>query len=89
MKTTHNRIMEIEEQLIDSGVFTNAISGEICDMFSYMTVLSYNNFDKFYRTSDVIKEEWIDCAEYYEGKAYLSPIAKLLSLTIKRYLNNK
>jgi len=79
---------EIEDYLQEQGVFLNGLTGEPAHSDSYMTVISFKALEEAFNNSKFKKEVWEHCVEEWIYQGYLTPIKKLLGLTIKRWLNS-
>jgi hypothetical protein len=79
-------IMEAEDMF--APAFSSGITGWQVSMDSYMAVMSYDIVDKIYleNKDKYTRKVWSDLVEYWLSMGYVSPMCKLLGLTIKRKL---
>ena len=77
---------DIEDYLQNKNVFVSGINGRRTHMDSYMTVIDFTALQNAVKENPYTREDWTEATRYWNQMGYLSPTIKLLSLTIKRWL---
>jgi hypothetical protein len=80
---------EVTDYLQNRDVFVNGFSGKPAHMYSYLTVIDYDAIDKALKESPFTTEQLKEVSEEYENDHYLTPIAKLTSNIINRFLKKE
>lgn len=78
---------DIEEYLQSKIVFISGINGRRTHMDSYMTIIDFTALQNAVKENSYTREDWTEAARYWAAMGYLSPTIKLLSITIKRWLD--
>jgi hypothetical protein len=79
---------QFEDDMDESGIFTNAISGNISHHEAYNTVMDFGKMDKFLNDnrSKYTLDEWRELKLHFADIGYLSPINTLIAIRIRRKL---
>jgi len=81
-------LWDIEQFLQDENVFENGLNGRPCHMDSYMTVIDFGKLKTAINKAPFSKDELLAACEEWEASSYLSSIHKLLSIYVKKLLDN-
>jgi len=77
---------EIEDHLQANNVFINAMTGRSAHIASYMTILDYDNLLTVFKQNKYTIQQLEVCIPEWMNDGYLSPIYKLLSMVVDRYI---
>ena len=81
-------LWDIEQFLQDENVFENGLNGRPAHMDSYMTVIDFGKLKAAVAKAPFSKDELFAACKEWEASSYLSPIHKLLSIYVKKMVDN-
>lgn len=89
METSYNKLLEIEEQMSLYGCWCNGISDNYpVDLCSYLTVIDFKKVKSFIgENPQITTQQWLTFINHIGTYDYLSPIIKILIITLKNDLN--